>query len=221
MARAGTRLRQNGAVTSTFPLARSGKPGYDAEEVDAFLERAREAFSAPISPAPVSPAPVSVGGEGGVAVAHDAAATAVLTSDEIRHTAFRVVGKGGYSARHVDAALERLEEAFAGREREQAIARLGAEAYYAQARATAQEILDRLARPAGKKFRRLSPLTRGYHPADVDAFAARVSAYFENGQSLPIETVRTIAFRSRYRGYDEAQVDLLLDTVIGLMLAVR
>ncbi len=197
MARVAARLRQNGAVTSTFPLARSGKPGYDAEEVDAFLERAREAFSAPL-------------GDG-----------ATLTSDEIRHTAFRVVRKDGYSARHVDAALERLEEAFAGREREQGIASLGAEAYYAQARATAQEIIDRLARPAGKKFRRLSPLTRGYHPADVDAFAVRISAYFENGQALPVETVRTIAFRPRYRGYDEAQVDLLLDTVIGLMLAVR
>ncbi|MFN4002299.1 DivIVA domain-containing protein [Microcella sp.] len=195
-------------MTSTFPLARSGKPGYDAEEVDAFLERAREAFSAP---APMSPDPDGTSAD----------APAVLSSDEIRHTAFRVVRKGGYSARHVDAALERLEEAFAGRERDQAIARIGAEAYYAEARATAQEIIDRLARPAAKKFRRLSPLTRGYHPADVDAFAVRILAYFENGQALPVETVRTIAFRPRYRGYDEAQVDLLLDTVIGLMLAVR
>ena len=80
---------------------------------------------------------------------------------------------------------------------------------------------DRLARPAGAKFRRVNPLTRGYHPADVDAFAARISQYFESGRALPIETVRTIAFRSRYRGYNETQVDLLLDTVAGLMLAVR
>ncbi|WP_439565894.1 DivIVA domain-containing protein [Microcella sp.] len=184
-------------MTSTFPRARSGKPGYDVAEVDAFLERARVAFSAP------------------------AGDEASLSSDEIRHTAFRVVRKDGYSARHVDAALERLEEAFAGREREQAIARDGSEAYYADARATAQEIIDRLARPAGAKFRRVSLLTRGYRPEDVDAFAARISAYFENGQQLPVETVRTIAFRSRYRGYHETQVDLLLDTVIRLMLAVR
>ncbi len=197
MAPEAPRLRQNGAVTSTFPRARSGKPGYDVAEVDAFLERARVAFSAP------------------------AGDEASLSSDEIRHTAFRVVRKDGYSARHVDAALERLEEAFAGREREQAIARDGSEAYYADARATAQEIIDRLARPAGAKFRRVSLLTRGYRPEDVDAFAARISAYFENGQQLPVETVRTIAFRSRYRGYHETQVDLLLDTVIRLMLAVR
>lgn len=197
MARAAPRLRQNDAVTSTFPRARSGKPGYHVAEVDAFLERAREAFSAP------------VGDEG------------ALSSDEIRHTAFRVVRTDGYSARHVDAALERLEEAFAAREREHAIARDGSEAYYADARATAQEIIDRLARPAGARFRRVSPLTRGYRPEDVDAFAARISAYFEKGQQLPIETVRTIAFRSSYRGYHETQVDLLLDTVIRLMLAVR
>ncbi|MEN9620565.1 MAG: hypothetical protein RL499_758 [Actinomycetota bacterium] len=184
-------------MPSTFPLARSGKPGYDVDEVDAFLDRARDAFATP------------------------ATVAAELSSDEIRHTAFRVVRKDGYSARHVDAALERLEEAFATRERDLAIARDGSETYYAGIRAIAQEILDRLARPDGKKFRRLSPLTRGYHPADVDAFAQRISQYFESGRALPIDSVRTIAFRSRYGGYNETQVDLLLDTVVGLMLAVR
>lgn len=184
-------------MTATFPLARSGKPGYHVDEVDAFLDRAREAFATP------------------------AGADTPLTSDEIRHTAFRLVRRDGYSARHVDAALERLEESFAGRERDYAIARDGSEAYYAEARATAQEIINRLARPARAKFRRVSPVTQGYHPDDVDLFAARVSSYFENGQALPVETVRTIAFRSRYRGYDETQVDVLLDTVIRLMLAVR
>jgi DivIVA domain-containing protein len=191
------RLRQTDSVTSTFPLARSGKPGYHADEVDAFLERARAAFSA------------ASGSEG------------ALSSDDIRHAAFRVVRAKGYSARHVDAALERLEEAFAGREREHAIAEQGAEAFDAEARATAQDIIDRLARPSGAKFRRVSFLTRGYHPADVDLFSARVSAYVENGQYLSVETVRTVAFRPRYRGYHEAQVDHLLDTVIRIMLAVR
>lgn len=184
-------------MTSTFPLARSGKPGYDVAEVDAFLEQARAAYSLPPG--------------------HDEA----LSSSEIRRTAFRVVRKNGYSARHVDAAIERLDEAFAAREREQAIALQGSESYYQEVRATAQEIIDRLARGDGKRFRRVSAVTRGYHPADVDAFARRISAYFEQGRSLPVETVRTIAFRSRYRGYHEAQVDLLLDTVVELMLAVR
>lgn len=182
---------------SNFPLARSGKPGYRADEVDAFLERARAAFSAPVD-------------------SDDA-----ISSEVVRHTAFRLVRAKGYSARHVDKALERLEEAFAEREREHAIAQRGSDEYYAEIRAIAQEIIDRLARPAGGKFRRVSFLARGYHPADVDVFSARVSAYFEKGTTLPVETVRTIAFRPRHRGYDETQVDLLLDTVIRLMLAVR
>jgi DivIVA domain-containing protein len=33
--------------------------------------------------------------------------------------------------------------------------------------------------------------------------------------------VRTVAFRSRLRGYREWQVDLLLDAVVDVMLAVR
>lgn len=183
-------------MTSTFPLARSGKPGYDPAEVDAFLDRAREAFA------------VTDGDAG-------------LTSDDIRHTAFRVVRRKGYSARHVDAALERLEEAFAARERDRELAAKGSDAYYAETRALAQEILDRLARPEGKKFRRVSLLARGYHPADVDAFAERITAFIQEGRALPVETVRTIAFRARYRGYSETQVDLLLDAVVRVILAVR
>lgn len=215
MAPSTARLGQTRAVTSTFPLARSGKPGYRTDEVDSFLERARVAFAA----APGSDAMPSFDVAPSTEVSPPS--DAVITSDSVRHTAFRVVRTKGYSARHVDAALERLEEAFAQREREHAIARQGSDAYYAEARATAQEIIDRLARPAGSKFRRMSFLARGYHPADVDVFSKRMSAYFEQGQSLPVETVRTIAFRARYRGYHETQVDLLLDTVIRLMLAVR
>jgi len=54
-----------------------------------------------------------------------------------------------------------------------------------------------------------------------DAFMDRVSSYFQEGAPLTVENVRTIAFRPAFRGYDETQVDLLLDTTIRLMLAVR
>lgn len=192
---ASASVGQNGDVTSTFPPARKGKPGYDVEEVERFLADARRAYSA-----------IDGGG---------------LTSDEIRHTAFRVVRRDGYSVRHVDAALERLEEAFAARERDRAIAERGEDAYYRETRETAQEIVDRLARPVGQRFRRVSILTRGYHPDDVDSFADRVSGYFQRGDAVSVENVRTIAFRSRVGGYDETQVDVLLDAVIRVMLAVR
>ncbi|MER3389092.1 MAG: DivIVA domain-containing protein [Microcella sp.] len=184
-------------MTSTFPAPRPGKPGYDIDEVELFLEVARTAYGA------------APGAEGS------------LTSDDIRHTAFRVRRRGGYSARHVDAALERLEEAFAARERERAIAERGQEAVDAESRATAQDIVDRLARPEGRRFRRVNALVRGYRPSDVDAFMVRVSRYFQEGAPLTVENVRTIAFRPAFRGYEETQVDLLLDTTIRLMLAVR
>lgn len=188
-------LRQNGGVTSSFPLAKPRTPGYAPDDVDRFLADAREAYAEP--------------------------AASDITSDAIRHTAFRVVRKNGYSVSHVDAALERLEEAFATQERERALAQQGEAAFYAEVRATAQEIVDRLARPGGKRFRRVSPVTVGYHPADVDAFAARLASYFQEGAPLTVATVRTIAFRPRLGGYQETQVDILLDTVIRVMLAVR
>ena len=164
-------------MTATFPLAKPGKPGYSVAEVDDFLEVARTAYSS---------------------LPDD---ENYLSSEQIRRTAFRVVRRGVYSARHVDAALERLEEALVTRERERAIAELGEEGYYADVRATAQEIIDRLARPAGKKFRRMSFLARGYHPADVDLFSDRIAAYFQEGRTLPVENVRTIGFRSKFGGY--------------------
>jgi DivIVA domain-containing protein len=129
--------------------------------------------------------------------------------------------KGGYSPVHVDSALERLEDAFASREREQAVAELGETAWYANARAEAQEILNRLARPIGKKFSRVSTFTIGYAVKDVDAFVEELANYFQHGAPLTIERVRTVAFRNSKRGYRESQVDYLLDSVIDVMLAVR
>src|SRR5690242_1500820 len=118
----------------TFPRARKGRPGYDIDEVEEFLEDARRAYTA------------------------ENPDVSVITADTIRTTAFSM-RKSGYSTTHVDAALERLEDAFAAREREREIARVGDEAWYAEARQTAQEILDRMVRPAGKRFQRVSVLT--------------------------------------------------------------
>ena len=45
--------------------------------------------------------------------------------------------------------------------------------------------------------------------------------YFQDGSALSIDEVRTVAFRPKKGGYRETQVDLLLDTVVNVMLAVR
>lgn len=187
---------QNSVVSTTFPRTRKSRRGYNVDQVEDFLEDARRAYAA------------------------DGTAPTVVNAENIRTTAF-AMQKGGYSTAHVDAALERLEDAFASRERELALQQAGDEAWYTRARSTAQEILDRLSRPQGHRFERVNFLSDGYHRKDVDAFAGRLVEYFQDGTSLSVEEVRTITFRQQKGGYRETQVDLLLDTVVDVMLAVR
>jgi DivIVA domain-containing protein len=183
-------------VSTTFPRSRKSKLGYNVDQVEDFLEDARRAYTAD----PSVPNPVN--------------------SESIRRMAFQMQ-KGGYSTTHVDAALERLEDAFAARERERALAQQGDQAWYTEARTAAQEILDRIARPAGQKFRTVGLLATGYSRKEVDAFAARLIGYFQHGKPMSIDQVRTVTFSPKRGGYNEAQVDLLLDAVVEVMLAVR
>jgi DivIVA domain-containing protein len=184
-------------VSTTFPRTRKSRRGYNVDQVEDFLEDARRAYSSEL----LGPS--------------------VVTAESIRTTAF-AMQKGGYSTTHVDAALERLEDAFASRERDRAFAPPGGDAeWYGRARATAQAILDRLARPEGHRFSRVSFLTRAYDVKQVDAFADRLVDYFQHGKPMSIDEVRLVAFTAARRGYNESQVDLLLDNVIDVMLAVR
>jgi len=183
-------------VSTTFPRSRKSRLGYNVDQVEDFLEDARRAYTAD----PSVPNPVN--------------------AESIRRMAFQMQ-KGGYSTTHVDAALERLEDAFASRERERALAQQGDQAWYAEARTSAQEILDRLARPDGQKFRTVGLLTTGYARKEVDAFAARLIGYFQHGKPMSIDQVRTVTFTPKRGGYNEAQVDVVLDEVINVMLAVR
>lgn len=189
-------MRHNGVVSTTFPLVKRSQRGYRIDEVEEFLEGARAAYSAE----PGSPQS--------------------LNSDAIRHTAFRLV-RGGYSIEHVDRAIERLEDAFAARERESARRELGGDAFNASVRELAREIVERLDRPHGHRFQRASFLSDGYDREQVDAFSNRILGYFRENKALPVDEVRTVAFRPRKGGYREAQVDLLLDAVIRVMLAVK
>ena len=184
-------------VSQTFPHSRSSRPGYKVDEVEKFLAAARIAYSAE---------PGDTG--------------TIVTAETIRHTAFGLE-KGGYSTLAVDAALERLEEAFAARERDRLAGAKGDEAWFAEARDRAREILARLERPDGHKFAGSGLFTQGYDKRDVDAFAERLISYFREGSPVSVDDVRQVAFRSRTRGYSEAQVDLLLDAVVDVMLAVR
>ncbi len=184
---------------STFPRVQRGR-GYRVAEVDEFLESARKAYER--------------SEDGGIS------GDASLNAAGIRRTAFGLE-RGGYSPSHVDAALERLEDAFAARERESAYRSVGDKAWFSQAREGATEILDRLARPDKQKFRRVGGLTEGYNRREVDRFCARLRRYFREGENVGVDEVRTVAFRAERGGYREWEVDLLLDGVVDVMLAVR
>ena len=176
-----------------FPLATGRTKGYETAAVDAFLAAARDAFE-------------------------DVAQTE-MTSTRIRQVAFPLAARG-YRVDAVDAALGRIEDAFAAREREQALSRAGARAWVGSSRKLAQEVLDRLSRPRKRRFRRVSALRYGYRIDEVDVVADRIAAYLEAGEPLTVDQVRSVAFRMQRGGYDETQVDAVLDAVIEVILAV-
>lgn len=171
-------------------------PGYDIDEVEDFLEDARRAY------------------------AGDRGSAQLVTAAAIRQLGF-TMRKNGYSPSHVDAALERLEDAFAARERDRGIAEAGDQAWYQRARGDAQTILDRVTRPRGRRFKRVGILSGGYSVRDVDAFADRVARYLQQGTPLTADDVRAVVFGAQKGGYQETQVDVVLDAVIDLLQAVK
>jgi DivIVA domain-containing protein len=178
--------------TITFAETTGSVKGYEKRSVDEFLIRARQAFEAGGAP---------------------------LTAAEVRQVAFPIVRRG-YVIAAVDAALGRIEDAFAAREREAAVTSDGAHAWVGRTRETAQIVLDRLSRPPGRRFARVGPLRYGYRVDEVDLVADKLARYLETGDSVTIEQVRAVAFRMQRGGYKEVQVDAVLDAVIEVMLAV-
>jgi len=178
--------------TAPFPPARGRQKGYASAAVDAFLASARAAFD-------------------------DESRT--IRAADVRTVAFPLVTRG-YDVAAVDAALGRLEDAFAARERERALSQRGARAWVGASRGLAQEVLERLSRPARHRFRRVGALRFGYRIDEVDLVADRVARYLEDGEPLSADQVRTVAFRMQRGGYSEAQVDAVLDAVVDIILAV-
>ena len=177
---------------SSFRVASGRDRGYHRAAVDAFLAAARESFE-----------------QRGDA----------LSAADVRVVSFPLV-KGGYAISDVDAALGRIEDAFAARRRDQAVRDGGAENWVNEARAEAQVILDHLARGRRHKFSRTGFLTFGYRVDEVDHVAARIVRYLRDGDELSVEQLRSAAFRMQRGGYREEQVDALLDATIDVMLAV-
>jgi DivIVA domain-containing protein len=185
-------------IPATFDRVERGKYGYNAKQVDQFLKRARVSFEDP-----------------------DNAAHKVGSTD-VRAVCFDPV-KGGYDASHVDAALDRLEDAFARRERDELIAGHGEEAWLRQIGRLSGILRGRLHRPDGERFRRPArKKARSYNIDDVDGLCHELIGYLEEDQPLSVDSVRCAVFRQAkgQDGYEEAQVDAFLDRVVELMAAI-
>lgn len=184
--------------TAPFERVGRGEYGYNIRQVDQFLTKAREYYN--------SKDPHAV----------------PVTSLEVRAMAFDPA-KGGYAAQAVDAALDRLEDVFAQRERDTLIAEKGEDAWLRQIGRLSAVLRARLHRPEGQRFRRPShKRSRSYHVGDVDALCNDLLGYFENDKPLSVDVVRRAVFRDAKGpdGYEETQVDAFLDRVVELMASI-
>jgi DivIVA domain-containing protein len=181
-------------VTDTFPRASRLAKGYDADQVEAFLTKARAAYE-------------------------DGERSATMTSWHVRTVGFDLV-RGGYEVEAVDAALDRIEDAFARREKQRGEERVGSGGWQTQLRTQEQSLRAQLARPEGQRFPRGSGLELTYDVDQVDDLCRRVEEAFASGRPLAPDAVRLAVFKSRRgtRGYREASVDAFLDRVVELLV---
>jgi DivIVA domain-containing protein len=183
---------------SPFERVSAQEFGYNTKQVDHFLARARATFN-------------GTGDD-----------STVVTSHLVRRTAFEPQ-KGGYNAREVDSALDRLEDVFAQRERDTLIEAEGEEAWLQQVGRLSTILRGRLHREPGERFRR--PSRRGapsYNVEDVDALCDELVNYFEHDAPMSVDVVRCATFREAkgQEGYEESQVDAFLDRVVELMASI-
>ncbi|HSU71104.1 MAG TPA: DivIVA domain-containing protein [Micrococcaceae bacterium] len=184
---------------ATAPFARVGRNelGYNVKQVDQFLSRARAFYTSEDS------------------------SERALSSKDVRSVAFDPA-KGGYQAQAVDAALDRLEDVFAQRERDDLIAGQGEEAWLMQIGRISAVLRGRLHRPDGARFRRPKRNVRSYSVADVDGLCHQLLEYFEHDRPLSVDVVRRAVFGAAQgkHGYEESQVDAFMDRVVELMASI-
>lgn len=181
-------------MNDTFPRASRVSKGYDIEQVEDFLARARAAYE-------------------------DTNRGPAMTSWHIRTVGFDLV-RSGYDVEAVDAALDRIEDAFARREKQRGEERAGQAGWQNQLRSQENSLRSQLGRPDGERFPRGSGLELTYDADQVDELCLRVEESFASGRPLAPDAVRLAVFKSRRgsRGYREASVDAFLDRVVELLV---
>ncbi len=183
-------------MTAMFRTAGRLRSGYDPDQVDEFFAHARGVYEGKVRDP--------------------------LSGADVRRAAFDLV-RGGYATSSVDAALDRLERAFVVRQRQEFVAAHGQQAWMEHLAAQARTLYGRLSRPDGERFAPAARGEQGYDADDVDDLCHRLVDYFDHGQSLLSDEVRTVTFRRR-RGreaYAEAPVDAFCDRAVEVLLGVE
>ncbi len=181
-----------------FPHAGFMRTGYHLGQVDEFFDRARAAYERPM-----------LDDDG-------------LSALDVRRAAFDMK-RGGYKTVAVDAALDRLESAFATRAREQYVRAHGHDAWMSQLVQRAQVLYPRMRRPKGQRFRPPVKSRHGYDAREVDALIDRLIAFFDAGASLTPEELRHATFTSRGRrgAYDERTVDAFVERAVDVLMGAQ
>ena len=187
-------------MNSTFPFAKGRDWGYYPEDVDTFIANARKVYDETF--AQLTP---------GLPPGH-----ASIKAQDIRQVSFRRA-RGGYSAEYVDEALDRLENVFLEREKAVFISQLGEAAWQENLAKERVAIVEHASRKAKYLFRRVGSFSSGYHIGQVRDVVARVLDHFTAGAPLSVADIRTAQFKSKKGGYNEAQVDAFLDSVINVL----
>lgn len=177
-------------MTYSFPAANPDVWGYQTQQVDAFVEKARQQYAQPDSE--------------------------LVTSNSIRNTQYDLV-RGGYDISAVDTAMDRLEDAFAKREIQRQSEHRGHTAVLDRLARITEIVQGRLVRPKRKKFSNVGWLLRGYSKRQVDQLCMQIANHLESGEKLQLNVVRRSIFKAKRGGYVEAQVDAFLDRVAEIL----
>lgn len=177
-------------MSFSFALAQPDKPGYEQAQVDAFINLARSQYAD--------------------------AAQEILTANQLRNTEFDLV-HGGYDLVSVDAAMDRLEDAFAAREIQRQKLFRGDFAVQDRLERITEIVTGRIERPKRKKFSSAGYLLRGYDRKQVDQLCGQIEQHLKSGSKIHLSVVRRAIFKAKRGGYVESQVDAFIDRVVELL----
>ncbi len=183
-------------MTHMFRSVSRLRTGYDPDQVEEFFTHARRVYEGEV--------PETIDGR------------------TVRRAAFDLVHHG-YEPTAVDAALDRLEQAFVVRERTAFVATHGQQAWLEHLAERARTLYGRLARPDGERFAPAARRAQAYDPDEVDDFCRRLIDYFDNGHALSSQEVRQVTFTRRRGedGYAEGPVDAFIERAVEVLLGVE